>query len=109
VAAGDHTTGRGPAVLSSQLVARSCAAAPDDLFCGRTKMQSLPSFALSDPLNDFANDVIRSPFSGDVAMSTTMHLPGPSADWSLFFELVHAATASRAARTGIAVRPILIR
>src|SRR5262245_66362296 len=80
VAAGDHTTGRGPLAFSSQFDDRSCAAAPDDLFCGRTKMQSLPTLALSVPLKDFASDVIRSPFSGEVAMSTTMHFPGPASD-----------------------------
>src|SRR4051794_30428799 len=34
-AAGDHTTGRGPLIFSSQFVNSSVAAAPDDFFCGR--------------------------------------------------------------------------
>src|SRR6266480_6399113 len=39
-------------------------------------MQSPPSFALLVPLNALASEVMRSPFSGDVARSTTTQLPG---------------------------------
>src|SRR5258705_423254 len=45
LAAGVQITGRGPSVASFHDVASSVAAAPDDFFCGRTKMQSPPSLA----------------------------------------------------------------
>src|SRR5437870_3246030 len=68
-AAGDQITGFGPCAASSQFVYRSCAARPDDLLCGRTNTQPPPAtLALSEPLNDLAKAVIRSPFSGDTAM-----------------------------------------
>src|SRR6476659_4988491 len=76
VAAGDQMTGRGPSLLSSHEVASRVMAAPDDLLCGRTKIQPPSTLADADPLNCLASEVIRSNFSGETAMSTVVQLPG---------------------------------
>src|SRR5439155_19704843 len=99
LAAGDQMTGLGPSVASSQFEYSNCAAAPDDFFCGRTKMQSLPSLASGDLLNDLARSVMRSIFSGDTDMSTTTQSPGsPRSAPDFGFASVHAAPRRRAVK-----------
>src|SRR6266536_2366327 len=74
LAAGDHTTGRGPFVLGSgQSSVSSDAPSPDAFFATRTVLHSSSTLARSEPLKRFASAVRRSTFSGDTSMSTTMH------------------------------------
>ncbi len=76
LAAGDHTTGRGPSACSSQPPASACMAPPDALRCGRTKTQRPFDSARSLSLNSRASSVRSAIFSDDTAMSTVMQSPG---------------------------------
>src|SRR5437763_3150606 len=69
-------------------------------------MHWLPSFACLVPLNDLARARMRSPFSGETAMSTTTQFPGsprPVLPVPCGLLLVHAPTIT-SATTAIAHR-----
>src|SRR5437870_971367 len=73
LAAGDHTTGRGPLPPGSgQPPASSCMAVPEAFFSTRTTTQPL-ALAAGLWLKRRASVVRRSIFSDDTAMSTGVH------------------------------------
>src|SRR4051812_22981944 len=73
VAAGDHTTGRGPfSAVSGHPCSSSVVAAPDDLELTDTSMQRPPICASSDPLNRFASLGISGNWLSCTAIGTAM-------------------------------------